>query len=202
MPTFVALLRGINNIGKGKRVLMADLRSLLSRLGYSEVATVVNSGNAVFRASSGTPAEHSANIACAIFTQLKVQVPVIVKSARELQSVLSENPINARADEHSRFLVAFAQDRKALSTLAALQPLVVPPEVFAVGKSAAYMFCVVGIAESKAGRALIGIANKAITTRNLATVLKLHALATPNRSIERTPSGKLRLPADAAHVKR
>src|SRR5215813_13966310 len=100
MPMFVALLRGINNIGKSKRVLMADLRSLLSGLGYSDVATVGNSGNAVFGASSGTPAKHSASIACEVFTQLEVQVPVIVKSARELQRVLSENPNKARAEEH------------------------------------------------------------------------------------------------------
>ena len=202
MPTFVALLRGINNIGRSKRVLMADLRSLLSRLGYSDVATVGNSGNAVFRASSGTSAQHAANIASAIFAQLEIQVPVIVKSARELRGVLSENPIKARTDEHSRFLIAFAQDRKALSTLDALKPLVVPPEVFVVGKSAAYMFCAAGVAESRAGRALIGRAGGAITTRNLATVLKLHALAMPNPSVERASAGKLLSPAAAAHLKR
>ena len=78
-------------------------------------------------------------------------------------------------------------------------------EQFAIGKSAAYMLCAAGIPESKAGRALIGKAGRLTTTRNLATVLKLRALAingTPNPSIERTSSGKLRLPAAAAHVKR
>ncbi len=202
MPAFVALLRGINNIGKSKRVPMADLRSLLSHLGYSDVATVLNSGNAVFCAPGGTPTRHAANIAGALLAEFKIEVPVIVKSARELEAALSENPIKARAEEHSRLLVAFAQDSKALSSLAALKPLVVPPEEFVVGKSAAYMLCAAGIPESKAGRALIGMATKMITTRNLATVLKLHALATPTPSIERTPSGKLRLLAPAAHVKR
>lgn len=139
MPTFVALLRGINNIGKAKRVPMAELRALLSGLGYTGVATLLNSGNAVFRAPSGTPAKHSANIAVAIFRQLKVEVPVIVKSASELTAILSENPIKAGADEHSRFLVAFVQDTKALSSVAAIERLVVPPEQFAVGKGAAYL---------------------------------------------------------------
>lgn len=177
MPTFVALLRGINNIGKTKRVPMADLRALLSDLGYTGVTTLLNSGNAVFRAPSGTPAKHSANISDGLYTQLKVEVPVIVKSASEWAAIVSENPIKTGADEHSRFLVALVQNTKVLSTLAAIEPLVVPPEQFAIGKKAAYLLCAAGIPESKAGRALLGKAGKSVTTRNLATILKLQALA-------------------------
>jgi uncharacterized protein (DUF1697 family) len=177
MPAFVALLRGINNIGKSKRVPMAELRALLSGLGYTGVVTLLNSGNAVFRAPRGTPAKHSATIAVAILRHLEVEVPVIVKSANELAAILSENPIKVEADEHSRFLVAFVQDTKALSSLAAIEPLVVSPEEFAIGKRAAYLLCTAGIPESKAGRALLGKVGKLTTTRNLATVLKLYALA-------------------------
>ncbi len=176
MPTFVALLRGVN-VGKAKRVPMAELRALLSDLGYTNVVTLLNSGNAVFHATRGTPAEHSAAIAAAISARLKVEVPVIVKSANELAAIISECPIKAGAEEHSRFLVAFVQDDKALSGLASLDALVVPPEQFAVGKNAAYLFCAVGILESKAGEALLGKAGKSATTRNWATVLKLQALA-------------------------
>ena len=205
MRTFIALLRGINNIGQGKRVSMTEFRALLSDMGYSGVATVLNSGNAVFRAPSGTPAKHSANISAAISTQLKLEVPVIVKSARELAAIVSENPIKVGADEYSRFLVAVVRDREALSSLAAVEALVVPPERFAIGKRAGYLLCAPGIAESKAGRALLGKSGKSATTRNLATVLKLNALAnaaTPDPSVERTSSGKLRLSGAAAHVER
>jgi len=176
MPTFVALLRGVN-VGKAKRVRMAELRALLSGLGYTSVATLLNSGNAVFRAPSGTPGKHSADIAAAISTQLKIEVPVIVKSASELASVISENPIKAAAEEHPRFLVAFVQDRKALSSLAAIESLVVPPEQFSVGKNAAYLLCAAGILKSKAWDALLGKTGRSATTRNWATVLKLQALA-------------------------
>ena len=176
MPTFVALLRGVN-VGKAKRVPMSELRALLSGLGYTGVATLLNSGNAVFGAPKGTPAKHAKSIAAAISTQLKVEVSVIVKSASELAAILAENPIKARADEHPRFLVAFVQDARALSSLAAIESLVVPPEQFSVGKDAAYFFCATGILESKAWNALLGKAGKSATTRNWATVLKLQALA-------------------------
>jgi len=103
-------------------------------------------------------------------------VDVIVKSARELTTILAENPIAARADQHSRFLVAFVQDVRALSSVAALAPLVAPAERFAVGSQAAYLLCTDGILESKAGAALLGKAGRAATTRNWATVMKLQAL--------------------------
>lgn len=90
MPIFVALLRGVN-VGKAKRVPMADFRALLGELGYTDVATLLNSGNAVFRASTGTPAKHAAEIASAIAARLAVEVPVIVKSAKELSAIVSEN---------------------------------------------------------------------------------------------------------------
>lgn len=176
MPTFVALLRGIN-IGKAKRVPMAELRALLGELDYTGVATLLNSGNAVFRAAEGTPAKHAADIASAIVSRLKVEVPVIVKSAKELSAIVAENVLAEGAQDHSRLLVIFVQDPKALPGLSAVESLVVQPERFLVGKSAAYLHCASGILESKAGEALLGKAGKAATTRNWATVLKLQALA-------------------------
>lgn len=175
MPTFVALLRGVN-VGKAKRVPMAELRALLSGLGYTGVATLLNSGNAVFHARRGTPAKHSADIAAAISAQLKIEVPVIVKSASQLAAIISENPIKAEAKDHPRFLVAFVQDAKALSSLAPIEALVVTREQFSVGKNAAYLLCATGILESQAWEALLGKAGRSATTRNWATVLKLQAL--------------------------
>jgi uncharacterized protein (DUF1697 family) len=177
MPKFVALLRGVN-VGKANRIPMADLRALLSGLGYTSVATLLNSGNAVFHAAKGASAVHAARIAAALTSQLKVEVPVIVKPAKELSAVISENPITAEVSDHSRFLVAFIQDATALPSLAAaIEPLVAPAERFAVGRSAAYLLCTNGIIESRAGGALLGKAGRSATTRNLATVLKLQALA-------------------------
>lgn len=176
MPTFVALLRGVN-VGKAKRVPMAELRALLAELGYTGVRTLLNSGNAVFRASSGTPGKHAEKIAAAIANQFKIEVPVIVKSANELATIVSGNPIKAGPSEHPRLLVAFVQDEKGLSTLAAIGPLVVSPERFALGNSAGYLLCANGFMESKAAVALLGKAGNSATTRNWATVLKLQALA-------------------------
>lgn len=176
MPTFVALLRGVN-VGKANRIRMAEFRGLLEGMGYTEVATLLNSGNAVFRAANGTPEMHAANIAAALMRELKLDVPVVVKSARQLAAIVAENSVRAEVGEHSRVLVVFTQDTQALAGLAVIQSLVVPPEQFVIGSNAAYLFCAAGILESKAGEVLLSKAGKCATTRNLATTLKLHALA-------------------------
>ena len=54
MTTHIALIRGIN-VGPSKRVPMAALREMLSGLGYTDVRTHLNSGNAVF-GSDDSPA--------------------------------------------------------------------------------------------------------------------------------------------------
>ena len=131
----------------------------------------------LFRAVKGTPAEHAANIAAAISRELKVDVPVIVKSARELAAIVSENTLARGAFDPARLLVAFVQDGKALLSLRAIGDLTRPPDRFAVGGHAAYLMCTTGLLESKAGKALLGKAGRAATTRNWSTTLKLHALA-------------------------
>lgn len=157
---------------------MADLRRLLSGLGYTGVVTLLNSGNAVFRSATGPPGRHAADITAAISRKLHLDVPVIVKTASELETIISENPIAAAGSAPRRLLVAFVQDSAALSGLKAVEALVAPPEKFAIGRNAAYLFCPPGVRQSKAWKALLGKEGRSATTRNWQTVLKLQALAT------------------------
>jgi uncharacterized protein (DUF1697 family) len=174
MTTCIALLRGIN-VGKAKRIAMADLRALLEEMAYTDVATLLNSGNVAFKARKGAPKKLAADISAAIATRLGIEVPVIVVSAKELALIVRENPF-ASADDPSRLLVAFVADAGMLSAMSAIEPHVVAPEQFHIGTRAAYLHCASGILESKAAEALLGKAGKAATTRNWATVLKLRAL--------------------------
>ena len=175
MTTYIALLRGIN-VGKAKRIAMADLRALLEALGYTDVATLLNSGNVVFKAGKGTSATLATDISQAIATRLGIEVPVIVKSAKDLAVIMADNPFADSATDPSRLLVAFTPDAATLANLGAIAPHVVAPEKFLVGTRAAYLHCASGILESKAAEAMLGKAGKAATTRNWATVLKLQAL--------------------------
>ena len=175
MPGFVALLRGVN-VGKAKRVPMAELRQLLQALGYAEVATLLNSGNAVFRATGRSADKHAAAITQALRARFGFEVPVIVKSAAELDAIVAGNTLASGAADPSRLLVVFAQDASSLSELSGIAALARAPERFELGAHAAYLDCADGILESKAGEALLGKAGKSATTRNWGTTLKLQAL--------------------------
>jgi uncharacterized protein (DUF1697 family) len=176
MPTYVALLRGVN-VGKAKRVPMADLRDVLAGLACTDVTTFLNSGNAVFRSSVRSAARCAAAIARALADRFGFDVPVVVKSAQDLGAIVAGNTLRFTEADHSRLLVAFVQDAGQLASLRRVESLVVSPEQFAIGSDAAYLLCASGLRTSKAGAALIGAAGKTATTRNWATVLKLHALA-------------------------
>ena len=174
MPMFVALLRGVN-VGKGNRVPMAELRTLVEQLGGSGVTTLLNSGNVVFSHAGRSPAKHAAAIAAGLQQRLALSVPVVVKSSAEFAAVLRDNPMPPGDGEHSRFLVAFAQEPSSLQALAPLAALAQPPERFVVGDAAAYLACPDGLLQSRVGEALLGKAGRGVTTRNWATVLKLAA---------------------------
>lgn len=179
MTRFVALLRGVN-VGKAKRVPMAEFRSLLEGLGCTGVKTLLNSGNAVFDAAGrATAATQAQRIRQALADELGVDVPVIVKSARDWDAIVAGNPLLDGAPapiDPARLLVVFTADAAALAALSAVEPLVSAPERFAIGRHAAYLHCANGILDSPAGAALLGRAGRAATTRNWATVLKLQAL--------------------------
>ena len=175
MPRFVALLRGVN-VGKANRVPMAAFRSLLEAEGFSEVATVLNSGNAVFRSTGRSAAAHARAIRVGLERELRVQVLVVVKSAAEYLAAVSQSPFAVPQEHHSRFLLAFANATAGTQGLSPLSPRLEPPERFEIGAHAAYLYCARGILESKLGSAVLGDAGREVTTRNWATVLKIRAL--------------------------
>ncbi|MGZ3461259.1 MAG: DUF1697 domain-containing protein, partial [Archangium sp.] len=100
----IALIRGIN-VGRAKRVAMAELRALVEELGYTDVRTLLNSGNVVFTTPGRTAGNAAARIEAALATGLGVPARVTVLSAGELATVVAENPLLAVATDPSRLLV-------------------------------------------------------------------------------------------------
>ena len=173
---WVALLRGIN-VGRAKRVAMADLRAIVEELGYGEVRTLLNSGNVVFTAAGSGRGNPAARIEKAVAEALGVSSRVTALTAEDLATIVSENPLGRVAENPSRLMVTIATDA---ADLARLQPVARKdwaPEVLAVGSRAAYLWVPDGMAESLAFAAVARILGDGATTRNWATVTKLHALA-------------------------
>lgn len=175
MPRYVALFRGIN-VGKAKRIAMADLRELLGTLGYADVATLLNSGNAVFTGNAEPPATHALRIREAVRKQLGVDALVVVKSARHVAAIIAGNALATHADDDSRLLVAVTGEPRGLAAAKALARKTWGAEQLHVGSHAAYVWCANGILESKLIGAVFEALGGAATTRNWATFKKIHAL--------------------------
>src|SRR2546430_842476 len=93
----VALIRGIN-VGRAKRVAMADLRALVEDLGYADVRTLLNSGNVVFTTRRAAPSNAAARMEKALAARLAVSARVTVITAGELAAAVAENPLLDVAD--------------------------------------------------------------------------------------------------------
>jgi uncharacterized protein (DUF1697 family) len=179
MPRYVALFRGIN-VGKAKRIAMAELRVLLGKLGYTDVATLLNSGNAVFTGRSAPNQRHAMRIREAVARKLGVDAHVVVKSAKEIAAIVSGNALAAAGDP-SRLLIAFVQDDKGLAAVKKLATQDWGNERLHVGGQAAYLWCADGILESRVLEELLCDLKGLGTTRNWATLNKIHVLMSGQR---------------------
>ena len=176
--TYIALLRGIN-VGRAKRIAMADLRALVEALGYSDVRSLLNSGNLVFGAGTvadPTAAGAAAAIEEALVLRLGVAARVFVLVRAELAEIVDDNPLLDVATDHSRlftFLLAGPAQRDVAACLCAQAWGV---EALAVGRHAAYVWCPEGLLDSAAGAALGKALGDGATSRNWNTITRLHGL--------------------------
>jgi len=171
----IALIRGIN-VGRAKRVAMADLRALVEALGYTDVRTLLNSGNVVFTAPRAAQGNAAARIEKALAAKLGVSARITVLSAAELAAVVAENPLGKITTDPSRFLVCVLADPADRSKLKPLLKMDWGKDVLAIGARVAYVWCADGILASRLLVAVSRLLGDAVTSRNWATVTKLGAL--------------------------
>jgi uncharacterized protein (DUF1697 family) len=172
----VALLRGIN-VGRNKRVAMADLRRLLSELGYTDPRTLLNSGNAVFGCRPAEVKGAAAAIEAGIAEQLGVRCAVQTRTGKQLADILAANPLAEVATDSARYLVGFLSrplEKAAARKLAAED---FGPDQLRIIGTEAYLWCSSGIADSALPKLAWSKFGVDVTTRNWNTVVKLAQLA-------------------------
>lgn len=174
MARYVALLRGIN-VGRNKRIAMADLRALLTDLGLTDVRTLLNSGNALFSAPETPTADLADRISSAIADRLGMDVPCVVITADELRAAIAAHPYAEVADNGSRMMVWFCSTPPDPARAALQEALALDPEHARLVGSVLYQWCPDGLLDAPPVAAGIesGIV---ITSRNWNTVTKLAGL--------------------------
>jgi uncharacterized protein (DUF1697 family) len=176
MARLVALLRGIN-LGSQNRVNMAELRDLLEELGYADVRTLLQSGNAVI-SSDAPPAQVERELETAIADRLGVRTEVIVRTRDELADVIARDPFGKEAADPKRYQVSFLSGPPDPAAARELAEADVAPERVVIDGREVYAWHPDGLQRSRLanrlGRADLGVA---ATARNWNTVTKLLALA-------------------------
>jgi uncharacterized protein (DUF1697 family) len=106
MYDYVALLRGISPSNPNMR--NENLRKVFEELGFSNVRTVISSGNVLFETQSTDFPGLERNIENALFEKLGFKSTAIIKSKDELNLLVSKNPFTDLEDTpESRFNVTF-----------------------------------------------------------------------------------------------
>ncbi len=175
--THVALLRGINVGGKNK-LPMKELTAMFVDAGCSDVRTYIQSGNVVFRPGSALGEEVSSLISESILSRFGYRVPVVIRSAAELQQVVEANPFVETGAEADKLHVVFLAETPDEADAQGLAPDRSPGDEFAVLGREIYLHCPNGFAGTKLTNSYFETRlSTTSTTRNWKTVLRLLDMA-------------------------
>jgi uncharacterized protein (DUF1697 family) len=173
--TWVALLRGIN-VGRNKRIAMSELRTMLESLGYADIRTHLQSGNAIFSAQGRKPEALEQELSAGIKKAFGMDVAVLVRTGAELASVVDSNPFVAQGVSAGELHATFLAATPAAARMAAVARDAYAPDEFAVGERVIYLRLRNGITGSRLPNwdKALGLLT---TTRNWNTTTRLRDLA-------------------------
>jgi uncharacterized protein (DUF1697 family) len=178
MHTLVSMIRGIN-VGGNRLLKMDRLRALHEELGYRNVRTYLQSGNAVFEASKPGPNIHGVALELRIRDACGFKVAVAAKTSAQLTAVLKANPLLGRTSVDPKFLHATFLIRHAgHASLDGVDIPLAKGEAAVLLDDVVYLYCPLGYGNSKINNAFFERKlSVAATTRNWQTVTALEAMA-------------------------
>jgi uncharacterized protein (DUF1697 family) len=168
MTAYVALLRGVNLVGKST-LKMADLKIIASDLGLRQVRTYIASGNLLF--TSGEPEEKLRRmLEKELQAHMSKEIRVMLRTVGEIEGVVRANPFKSAGN---RVQVFFMNEPPPFELLATVRNQADDERVAAGDREVFVAYGERGIGKSR----LRIPAAEAGTARNMNTVAKLAALA-------------------------
>lgn len=172
----IGILRGIN-VGGKRKILMADLKSMCEKLGLKNVKTYIQSGNLIFN-SDRKNAELESDLEKAITEKFEFDVPVIVRTEKELENSISNNPFFDKDADINQLHLTFLKEKPNKENLEKILTFNYEPDKFKIEDKDAFIFCAGKYHESKLTNNFFEKQLKfGATTRNWKTILKLSELS-------------------------
>lgn len=168
----VALLRAVN-VG-GRKLPMAELRSLCAELGWAEVATYIQSGNVVFSAPGDSGALEAA-LEHAIAARFGMDVPAIVRTAAKWSAYAPPRAFAEAAEkEPNRLMLLLSKKPPAAGAEDVIQAKAAAGEQVRRAADSLWIHYPSGAGTSKLTPSLIDRAiGSPATARNYRTVVSL-----------------------------
>jgi uncharacterized protein (DUF1697 family) len=177
MTTYVALLRGVN-VGGNKMVSMAGLRAALEDMGFSDVRTVLQSGNVVFRSTARASAALEHSLENQLEARLKCAADFHIRTAAEWKGVVARNPFKDEArHDPGHLLVTFFKAPLDKTKVKTLEGAIPGRERLHADGRQLYIVFPDGVGTSKLPPIMDRTLGVRGTSRNWNTVLKLSTLA-------------------------
>jgi uncharacterized protein (DUF1697 family) len=180
MPRFVAFLRAIN-VG-GRNVTMAALRARFEALGFSNVETLLASGNVIFEAACRDSTTLHRKIEAHLAKSLGHEVSTFVRTDAEVAAIACYRPFTEKKLESAlAFNVAFLAEPMDAATSRSVQNFNTDIDSFHVHGREVYWLCCKKQSESTFSNNAFEKALKLRTTfRGIKTIKKLAAKYPPN----------------------
>jgi uncharacterized protein (DUF1697 family) len=184
MPTYIALLRGINVSGQ-KKIQMVHLSRLLESLGLNCVQTYIQSGNVVFDTTQSlSERDIETQIQQAIQQEFGFDVPTLVISSDEWADIVHQNPFTTQRSVDPQYVhvTIFDQVPDPHKVLVIESVSYAPDEYIIVGRCV-YLYCPNGYGNTRLSNAFFESKLKLkATTRNWKTTTHLLVMAKNNRT--------------------
>lgn len=178
MGTYISILRGINVGGKNK-IPMAELKALYEELKFKNITTYIQSGNVVFSTPNDNQQVVSKKIEEGVLKRFGFNVPVIMRTTTEMQSVIKTNPfIKNKGTDETKLHITFLAGNPAADNLKKVMEYNYEPDEFTVIGKEVYLFCPGGYGNTKLSNNFFESKLKVgATTRNWKTVNELLKIA-------------------------
>ena len=159
---------------------MAHLVTMFQDAGCQHVRTYIQSGNVVFEASAARARQVPAVVTAAIATELEIDVPIVTRTATELERIVRDNPFVESGTDLGLLQVGFLADHPSAARVAALDPDRSPPDAFTLRGRDLYLRCPNGMARSRLTIAYFDATLQTVTTiRNWRTTRTLLEMTHP-----------------------
>jgi uncharacterized protein (DUF1697 family) len=172
VATYVAFLRGVN-LGPNNKISMPELRAMSEDLGYTDVATYINSGNLII-SSTKKAATVEREISKGIKDTFGRQIDVTVRTPAQLKKILAENPYPK--GNPSQVTVAFLTKLPPAGAKQKVAGIAQDYEPFTFAGQQVYVHYSQGIGKSKLAEKFSDIIGVSSTVRNMRTIEKVVGL--------------------------